>query len=669
VPPSTLPKHAQEIYLAAEENAKKTTCKDRADKDACASKIAWSAVKRKYSKGADGKWHAKSEAEVEFNFTIVKAAYDKATGEMRWNAVASDTDEDLYAEKMSLALFNDFIRRSSAKEAPPIPFCTESWCGGLPYVSVAHYPDLGGKGIAGDVAALYVDGNRLKAKGTFRDTPIGRACFRSVCESLYKEDADQEKVRISIAFLDWKHSHGGMVFERKTLSDKCSMCSEGSGGKTYLAGLLIHLGLTRVPVNDRTDIEAEVDKSMAIVTRKDDAASIIGEELAEELNEEAKKALVGKSDAVVERAEDAEEESECECPEDAIPVVEEAKTKTVGGESFPSSDFLVVEEADKPSTWHLQVKKHGKPDHGLMGAAKAALTSEGGHRGNKYEGPNKAEATRKLKALYKSEKMEWKSEAVEESEVEPEKSEPVPVVVVDEVAPYRPYGGATTFADFDKWQTVQEEKWQFQDAWYTFQTLSDNILSDETLEDKPKALAKLMSEFKGRLETKALTILSQLDEIVTIKAERKSIPIEPITPHPLDETYGVLKSAFDATMASEGTPQDRLVTLQESFNIFAESLKSLIIKSSQPEVPVEATQEEQLVTVLEKALHPIYERLDMMNQRLDAQVSASVGVKTVIAQTPPHRAISPALVAKSQPDEKSKSSIRTLVRQSMGLPL
>ena len=89
----------------------------------------------------------------------------------------------------------------------------------------------------------------------------------------------------------------------------------------------------------------------------------------------------------------------------------EAKTKTVDGEGFPASDFLVVEDPDKPSTFHLQVKRHGTPDHGLMGGAKAALTSPDGHRGNVYEGPGKAAAIKKLKALYKAEDMEWAEEA------------------------------------------------------------------------------------------------------------------------------------------------------------------------------------------------------------------------------------------------------------------
>jgi len=66
-------------------------------------------------------------------------------------------------------------------------------------------------------------------------------------------------------------------------------------------------------------------------------------------------------------------------------------------------DYLIVEDREKPTTWHLQVKKNGTPDHGLMGSAWAALHE--GYRGNKYEGPDKGAALDKLKALYKAEDM------------------------------------------------------------------------------------------------------------------------------------------------------------------------------------------------------------------------------------------------------------------------
>ena len=71
-----------------------------------------------------------------------------------------------------------------------------------------------------------------------------------------------------------------------------------------------------------------------------------------------------------------------------------------------AKQFLVI---DSDGKGHLPVRDSadGPLNHHLMGAAWAAL--HGGYRGNKYEGPNKAEAISKLKALYKSEGMELPS--------------------------------------------------------------------------------------------------------------------------------------------------------------------------------------------------------------------------------------------------------------------
>jgi 2'-5' RNA ligase len=84
---------------------------------------------------------------------------------------------------------------------------------------------------------------------------------------------------------------------------------------------------------------------------------------------------------------------------------DKAITRQEGDGPHPASHYLVVEDAQKPSTWHLRVRgRDGKPDHRLMGAAWAAL--HGGYRGNKYEGPNKQEALAKLRRLYASEGLE-----------------------------------------------------------------------------------------------------------------------------------------------------------------------------------------------------------------------------------------------------------------------
>lgn len=85
-----------------------------------------------------------------------------------------------------------------------------------------------------------------------------------------------------------------------------------------------------------------------------------------------------------------------------------AVTKKEPDGEHPASHYLVVEDPEQPSTWHLRVKDaNGKLDPRLLGACHAAPMSPQGFPGNKYEGPQKEEAIRKLKALYAEAKLEW----------------------------------------------------------------------------------------------------------------------------------------------------------------------------------------------------------------------------------------------------------------------
>src|ERR1019366_96786 len=80
-------------------------------------------------------------------------------------------------------------------------------------------------------------------------------------------------------------------------------------------------------------------------------------------------------------------------------------TKREKDGQHPASHYLVVADPKSPGTWHLRVLDiTGKPDHGLMGAAWAALHK--GYRGQQYAGPSKTAALKKLSGLYRSEGME-----------------------------------------------------------------------------------------------------------------------------------------------------------------------------------------------------------------------------------------------------------------------
>jgi hypothetical protein len=120
------------------------------------------------------KWHKKAQLS-EFSLILKSAKFDESTGEMRWRADASDTDNDIRKDNMTLSLFSDFIGRIERDEFAPEEFRSDFWSGGMPYLSVAHYSDLNGDGVPGPVENVYIDGSFLKARGQYDDTPLGRA--------------------------------------------------------------------------------------------------------------------------------------------------------------------------------------------------------------------------------------------------------------------------------------------------------------------------------------------------------------------------------------------------------------------------------------------------------------------------------------------------------------
>jgi cation transport regulator len=345
--PDTLPSHAKDIYVAAWNSAYKNACADQENKDECAAKIAWGAVKQKYTKEGDT-WVPKADTDdsfVQFSMYIDKAVYNKEEQEFRWHCVASDVDEDIYKDNMTLELFSKFLARIESGEMPPEKYRSEFWSGGMPYISLSHYSDQNGNAVPGTVESVYVDGKKLKSKGTFHKTPLGMACFDAINrDKVKKSDVSQNPVRISIAFLDYAHRHksNGQVFIRESTEDVCPWCIleaiTGTGsGKEYLDGHLIHEALTRVPVNQRTSMEVEM-----AITRKDDAESIVGE-LAEEIDKEE---INFRSDVLVTMSE-------------SDLVVENAKTKKDEEDAEPEEEDMDEEKKKKVA------KKEEKADHVL----------------------------------------------------------------------------------------------------------------------------------------------------------------------------------------------------------------------------------------------------------------------------------------------------------------
>lgn len=294
----------------------------------------------------------------EFPLYISKSSV--VDGEMRWSAISSDVEWDLYGERMSLELYKSMIAKIKRNEPPPTNFkatvTSDYWQGGMPYLSIAHYSDGNGKAVPGKVLELFIDGKQLKSKGTLFESDLGQAVWNSLKqdELNYKNAIDADRIRISIAFLDLAHKHGndGEIFQRKSLKDLCPQCLEGVGEKVYVDGYLVHLALTRVPVNPRTIMEIEdimATKSKP-KTRKEDAESVLNNEaLADQVSQDA---LESKSDVLIEMSE-AEDTGEVGIETPAL--VEEANTnKKDAMEDEEDDEEEDVEEKDgkkKPKSY------------------------------------------------------------------------------------------------------------------------------------------------------------------------------------------------------------------------------------------------------------------------------------------------------------------------------
>ena len=269
----------------------------------------------------------KSQASVELTITRTSIGPDGVPG---WLATASHTSPDKAGDRTSKALFLDWIERIEKNivtdwlPAPPR----------IPFLGLSHYPSLDGYGEAGPTEKMYIDGSFFKAAGTFLigpDTPLGQAMYDAIKaerELVQRGEGPEEPIKISAAWWDLQHSHGPFLFTRKSLDDQCPMCKNRNADREFLRGQLDHFAGTREPMQPRTDLELE--SKMAKKTRKDDAESIVGKELAEVIDKKAAE-VIGKSEA-----EDTPalvvKKDEAEAAPEAAPDAEKAHGQAMGDE-------------------------------------------------------------------------------------------------------------------------------------------------------------------------------------------------------------------------------------------------------------------------------------------------------------------------------------------------
>jgi len=292
------------------------------------------------------------------DFTVMK----QADGSYRWVLFSStafqDRDGDIVSQK---ALEADVERSDVDGYYGPLRW----WhLGDYAFADEKDYTTYtAGKGIdIGDCDFRMMQGKVLVESGTFRSKEIGEAV------------ADAGPLGASIRFSHPKNEPDG---ENVFAHIKCFERSLMPRGKES---------------NRFTKLFVREDETMATAKEKIEAfTKLVGDKAEEILLAAGLVEKEAESAGVVSKEEDVPAEVE-----------DKAASKEPG-------DYLVVEKPGdgKADVLHLQVKKNGVIDHGLMGAAHAALTSPEGFRGNPYAGPEKDAAIAKLKKMYADESMTW----------------------------------------------------------------------------------------------------------------------------------------------------------------------------------------------------------------------------------------------------------------------
>lgn len=229
-----LPDFAKTIYRITFRNVM-----SKYNNESLADSIALGAVQTEFVRINDI-WQERSDLnnfQVVDGMWITKAVYKD--DRMLWQATASDTGKDVFQERMSTRLYKSFIHNQDGSE----------------YVSLAHYPSLDGYSEFGKPDTLYIDGEKFKSKGFFNNDEKGIALYNAVRKDRRDNIPQDERIRVSIGFWDYLHSHGDLGEWSYKSGVPCAMCATGIKDKVYLEGKLNHLAMTRVPARTTTSID------------------------------------------------------------------------------------------------------------------------------------------------------------------------------------------------------------------------------------------------------------------------------------------------------------------------------------------------------------------------------------------------------------------------------
>jgi len=255
-----LPDHAKAIWVAAFNSAWDSWSADKTDQpqDGYAFAVAWAAVKNLYKKDAEGNWTKRSLIEGDGHFTKV---WRSADGVHRWRATVMDDGVDQYATRMTIEFQDDVCARAALE--------------GAPWLGIAHF---GRQSQVGETTRLYRDGRMVKAEGTFL-TDSADATQASLARAAYETAAKEA---------DLLPAHRTIAVSQAFYPE--AQAIEDCGVVAFTRGRIEHIALTTRKANSRCDFGVEEgDEMRRSKSRRDlrleDAAAIVGDDLARALDE------------------------------------------------------------------------------------------------------------------------------------------------------------------------------------------------------------------------------------------------------------------------------------------------------------------------------------------------------------------------------------------------
>ena len=217
---TALPDGGQDIFLSAFNSAYDGTCNGKDDQEACANKIAWSAVKQSYEKDADDKW---TEIKQKQHDVILQTLNREIDGHCFGVPAFEETVGDW--EGIPLVFANEHPNMNLFSEDPNAAL--ENVNGEIvgnvksPYIATDGHPRLMSKltNSNSEVATLINDGQASISTGFFATVDDTKTIMTVVPNHVlvFKEDA-QNMPKDHGAFILNKHESTCQIIDKEALN-------------------------------------------------------------------------------------------------------------------------------------------------------------------------------------------------------------------------------------------------------------------------------------------------------------------------------------------------------------------------------------------------------------------------------------------------------------------